>query len=61
MGDTIFKRDGKKFTDIACPTRGPWFGKLMRSYKLWMRLIKKHDFGVTSQMVKALLVGWDIE
>ena len=26
-----------------------------------MRFIKKHDFGVTSEMVKALLVGWDIE
>ena len=60
MGDTIFARDGKKFTDTACPTRGPWFEKLMISYKLQMIFINKHDFVVTSEMVKAMLVGWDI-
>ena len=27
--DTIFARDGKKFTDTMCPTRGPWFGKFI--------------------------------
>ena len=26
-----------------------------------MIFIKKHDFGVTIEMAKALLVGWDIE
>ena len=29
MGDTIFARDGKKFTDTACPNRGLWFEKFM--------------------------------
>ena len=28
MGDTIFSRDGKYFTDTACPNRGPWFETL---------------------------------
>ena len=56
MGDTIFARDGKKFTDTACPTRVTWFGKFMICYKLQMILIKKHDFGITSDTVKALLV-----
>ena len=61
MGDTIFERDCKKFTDTACSTQGPWFGKFMRLYQLWMRFIKKHYFGVTSEMAKALLVGWYID
>ena len=60
MGDTIFERDSKNFTDTACPTQGPWFGNFMRLYKLRMRFIKKGGFGVTSDMAKALLVGWDI-
>ena len=34
---------------------------VMRLYKLQMIFIKKHYFGVTSEMAKALLVGWDIE
>ena len=29
MGDTIYSRDGGKFTETVCPTRGTWFGKLM--------------------------------
>ena len=61
MGDTIFARDGKIFTDTACPTQGPYFGKVMISYKLRMRLIKKHRFGVTSETQKDLLVVWYIE
>ena len=60
MGDTIFKRDCKKFTDTACPTQGLWFGKFMVLYKLRMIFIKKRDFGVTSEMAKDLLVGWYI-
>ena len=60
MGETIFARDGKKFTDTACPTQGPWFGKCMKSYNLEMRFIKKHGFVVTSDVAKSLLVGWDI-
>ena len=60
MGDAIFERDCKNFIDTACPTRGLWFGKFMRLYKLRMIFIKKHDFGVTSEMAKALLVVWDI-
>ena len=61
MGDTIFKRDCKKFIDTACPTRRMWFGKFMILYKLRMIFIKKRDFGVTSEMAKDLLVGWYIE
>ena len=59
LGDTIYSRDGGKFTETACPTRRPWFGKFMRGSKLGMGVIKKHDFGVTSETVKALLEGWD--
>ena len=29
MGDTIFERDSKKFTDTACPNLGPWFETFM--------------------------------
>ena len=61
MGDTIFERDCKKFTDTACTNRGLWFGNFMILYKLRIIFIKKHYFGVTSEMAKALLVGWDIE
>ena len=55
LGDTIYSRDGKKFTETACPTRGPWFGKFMRGSQLRMGVIKKQGFGVTSKMVKDLL------
>ena len=55
MGDTIYARDRKKFTETACPTRNPWFGKFMRGSKLWMGVINKQDIGVTSEMIKALL------
>ena len=61
MGDTIFSRDGKHFTETECPTQGAWFGKFMIGYKLWMLVIKKQYFGVTSEIVKALLVRWYIE
>ena len=30
MGDTIFTRVGKNFTETACLTQGAWFGKFMR-------------------------------
>ena len=29
LGDTIYSRDGGKFMETTCPTRGPWFGKFM--------------------------------
>ena len=61
MGDTTFARDGKHFTDTACPTQGPWFRNFMIGYQLRIGVIKKRYFGVTSDMVQALLVGWDIE
>ena len=60
MGDTIFTRVGKHFTETACLTQGTWCGKFMRWSKLWMGVIKKHYFRVTSDMVKDLLVGWYI-
>ena len=60
MGHSIFARDSKKFTDTACPTRGPWFENLMISYKVRMIFINKHDFVVTGDMATDLLVGRDI-
>ena len=45
MGDTIYARDRKFFTEIACPTKEIWFGKFMRGSKLRMGLIEKQDFG----------------
>ena len=36
MGDTIYSMDSEKFTQTACPTRGPWFENFMRGSKLWM-------------------------
>ena len=60
MGDTISSRDGEIFMETACPTRGPWFGRFMRVSKLRVGMIKKQDFGVTSEIIKALLEGWDI-
>ena len=61
MGDTIFSRDSKKSTDTECPNRGPWFENFILLYTMRMLLIKKIDFGVTSETAKALLVVWDIE
>ena len=46
------------FTETACPTQGPWFEKSMRVSKLSMGVIKRQEFGVTSDVVKALLEGW---
>ena len=43
--------------DTACTNQGPWFGNFMRGSKIQMGVIKKQDFGVTSEMVKTLLVG----
>ena len=60
-GDAIFARDRKKFMETLCPTRGPWFGKFMRGSKLQTGLINNQDFGVTSNMVKDMLMGWDTE
>ena len=51
MGDTMYARDGGKFTEIACPTRGGVVLKFMIGYKLNMGVVKK-------QMV--YLVVWDI-
>ena len=53
--DIIYSRYGKKFTETECPIRRPWFGKFMRGSKLWMGVIKKQDFEVTSEMVKDFL------
>ena len=61
IGDTIFTRVGKFSTETVCLTRGAWFGKFMRRSKLCMGVIKKQYFGVTSDMVKDMLVGWEIE
>ena len=61
MGDTIYARERKRFTKTVCPTRGPRFGKFMRGSKLRMGVIKKHYLGVTSEMIKDLLEGWDTE
>ena len=60
IGDNIYVRDRKKFTETACPMRGPWFGKFMRGSKLRIGVIKKYGFGVTSEMIKVFLEGWDI-
>ena len=58
MGDTIYMQDGNKFTETACPKRGPWFENFKRGSKLSMGVIKRHDFGVTSDVVIYLLDGW---
>ena len=59
MGDTIYARDRKMFTETACPTRGPWFGKFMKGSKLQIGVIKKQDFGFTSDKIKDFLGVWD--
>ena len=61
LGDTINYRDGEKLKETVCPTRGPWFGNFMRGSKLWMGVINKQDFGVSSEMVKDLLEVWEVE
>ena len=61
LGDTIYSRDGKTFTETACPTRGPWFETFMQGSKLCMGVIKNQYFVVTSEMVKALLEVWEAE
>ena len=38
---------------------GTWFGKFMRWFKLQLGVIKKQELVVTSNMFKALLVGFD--
>ena len=61
MGDTIFSWDGNNFTETECPKRGPWFGNFMRGSKLSICVIKRQDFGVILDVVKALLDGWEAE
>ena len=61
MGDTIYFSDRKKLMEIACLTMGTSLGKFMRGSKLQIGLIKKQDLGVTSEMIKFLLVGQDTE
>ena len=51
--------DVKRFTETACPMREPWFGKFMRVLKLRMGVVRKQDFGVTSEVIKAWLEVWD--
>ena len=41
IGDTIYSRYGKKFTETARPKRGTCFGKLMRGSKFWTGGINK--------------------
>ena len=48
MVENIYSRDGGKFTETACPKRGPWFGKFLRGSKLRMAVTKRQVFGVTS-------------
>ena len=55
MEDTIYSRDGKEFNEITCLTSGPWFGKFRKGLKLRMGVIKKQDFGVTSEKINGLL------
>ena len=55
LRDTIYFRDEKTFTEIACPTRGRWFGKFMRGSKPWMGVLKNQYFGFNSEMVNTLL------
>ena len=45
----------------SVPYRGPWFGKFMRRYKLSIGVIKRQDFGLTLDVVKALVVRWEVE
>ena len=59
-GGHYFSRDGKTFTETAYPTRVPLFGKFVRGSKMRIGVIKKQDFGVTSEMMKALFVQLDI-
>ena len=61
MGYTIYARYGQNFMETACPKREPWFAKFMKGLKLWMGVIKNHDFGVISEMIKYFLEGWDTE
>ena len=58
MGNKIYSWDGNKFTETTCSTLVPWFGKLMRMSKLRVGVIRRQYFGVTSDMVKALLGVW---
>ena len=60
LRDIILGREGKNFTETTCPTQGMWFEEFMRGSQLQMRVIKKQYFVVTSEMVKAMLVGLDI-
>ena len=61
MGDTIFSRGGRKFTETACPKRGPWFRKFVWGSKLSMAVINRQYFDLTLYMVKELLSGWEVE
>ena len=56
MGDAIYAREGRKFTEIACPKHGLLFGKFKIGSKLRMGVIKNKDFVGTSNMVKVLLI-----
>ena len=56
----FFSRGEKKFTDTECPNKGLCFGELVRRSKLWMGVIKKQDSKTTSEMSKAMLVGFYI-
>ena len=41
MGGTTSTRYGKIFTETACPTQSPWFGKFTIGSKLWMAVVKR--------------------
>ena len=59
MGDAIYSREGRKFTTTTCRIHGLLFGKFKIGSKLRIEVIKNQDFVGTSNMVKALLVGWE--
>ena len=54
--NTIYTRDRRIFIATAFPTRVPWFLNLKMGSKLSMILINKKDVGVTSNVVKTMLV-----
>ena len=61
MGQDIYAKDGKKFTEMECIVLMPWFGKFRRGSKLRMGVIKKNYFGVKINVLKYLLKGWEFE
>ena len=61
MGNNIYSRSGNKFMNTACPILEPWFGKFMIVSKLRTGVMNNQYFGLTSKMVKNLLMVWYTE